>query len=34
MKQDVVLDDPKLKLWEIFQSSEGMDVEFPGFEDC
>lgn len=31
--QNVVLDDSKLKLWEIFQSSEGMDVEFLGFKD-
>lgn len=26
------IDDSKLKLWEIFQSSDGMDVEFQGFK--
>lgn len=31
--QNVVLDDSKLKLWEIFQSSEHMDLEFLGFTD-
>lgn len=33
VKQNVVLDDSRLRLWEIFQSSERMDVEFLGFKD-
>lgn len=33
VKQNVVLDDSKLRLREIFQSSEAMDVEFLGFKD-
>lgn len=33
VKQNVVLDDSRLRLGEIFQSSDGMDVEFLGFKD-
>lgn len=33
VRLNVVFDDSKLKLWEIFQSSEDMDVEFLGFKD-
>eukprot|EP00066_Takifugu_rubripes_P014671 XP_011603937.1 PREDICTED: protein DBF4 homolog A isoform X1 [Takifugu rubripes] len=32
VKPSVTNDDSKLKLWEIFESSDGMDVEFQGFK--
>lgn len=33
VKQGFALEDSKLKLLEVFQSSDGMDVEFLGFKD-
>lgn len=33
VKQGIDLEDSKLKLLEVFQSSDGMDVEFLGFKD-
>lgn len=32
VKPSVTIDDSKPKLWEIFQPSDGMDVEFQGFK--
>lgn len=33
VKPSDIVENSRLKLWELFQSSDGIDVEFPGFED-